>query len=75
MDSDHDDLDFYDDDPSGATDLETALQDLWTIIDAYKPQTIQLESQLKCFIPDYQPAIGDIDPMIKVRRTKCFLYW
>ena len=35
-------------------------------IHSYQPEQIVLEPQLKCFVPGYQPAIGDIDPMIKV---------
>lgn len=33
----------------------------------YKPQNHQLETKLKPFIPDYIPAVGDIDEFIKVR--------
>ena len=32
----------------------------------YTPQTIELEHKLKPFIPDYIPAVGDIDAFIKV---------
>uniref|UniRef100_A0A095A0R1 Intraflagellar transport protein 46 homolog n=1 Tax=Schistosoma haematobium TaxID=6185 RepID=A0A095A0R1_SCHHA len=34
----------------------------------YTPQTIELETKLKPFIPDYIPAVGDIDAFLKVPR-------
>lgn len=35
----------------------------------YKPEVLQLETPLKPFIPDYVPAVGDIDEFIKVGRS------
>lgn len=32
----------------------------------YTPQAIELDHKLKPFIPDYIPAVGDIDAFIKV---------
>lgn len=32
----------------------------------YTPQTIELEYKIKPFIPDFIPAVGDIDAFIKV---------
>ncbi len=34
----------------------------------YTPQTIDLETKFKPFIPEYIPAVGDIDAFIKVPR-------
>ena len=34
----------------------------------YTPQTVELEHHLKPFIPDFIPAVGDIDAFIKVRK-------
>ena len=34
----------------------------------YQPQDIVLETKLKPFIPEYVPAIGDIDAFLKVPR-------
>jgi len=34
----------------------------------YQPQDIMLETKLKPFIPEYMPAIGDIDAFLKVPR-------
>lgn len=35
-------------------------------IPRYTPQSIELEHKLKPFIPDFIPAVGDIDAFIKV---------
>ena len=32
----------------------------------YTPQKVDLETKFKPFIPDYIPAVGDIDAFIKV---------
>ena len=34
----------------------------------YTPQGIELETRFKPFIPDYIPAVGDIDAFIKVPK-------
>ena len=38
----------------------------------YTPQKIDLETKFKPFIPDYIPAVGDIDAFIKVYKVKLF---
>ena len=35
----------------------------------YTPQKVDLETKFKPFIPDYIPAVGDIDAFIKVSIT------
>ena len=42
------------------------MQDVFQYILQYKPEVLQLETPLKPFIPDYVPAVGDIDEFIKV---------
>lgn len=37
-------------------------------ITRYKPQEVDLDTPLKCFIPEYIPAIGELDPFLKVPR-------
>ena len=37
---------------------------------SYTPQSIELEHHLKPFIPDYIPAVGDIDAFLKVRTER-----
>ena len=44
------------------------VRDLFQYIERYKPHEVELESTLKCFIPDYIPAIGEMDAFIKVPR-------
>ena len=33
----------------------------------YQPESMKPEPKLRCFIPELIPAVGDIDPMLKVR--------
>lgn len=42
------------------------MQDVFQYILQYKPEVLQLETPLKPFIPDYVPAVGDVDEFIKV---------
>lgn len=44
------------------------VRELFEYIGRYKPATVELETKLKCFIPEYIPAIGDVDPFIKPPR-------
>ena len=44
------------------------ISELFESIDRYKPHDIELESTLKCFIPDYIPAIGEMDAFLKMGR-------
>jgi hypothetical protein len=41
------------------------------ILFRYQPQDIVLETKLKPFIPEFVPAIGDIDAFLKVRQNFC----
>ena len=38
----------------------------YSLIFRYTPQSIELEHKLKPFIPDFIPAVGDIDAFVKV---------
>ncbi|KAJ3171855.1 Intraflagellar transport protein 46 [Geranomyces variabilis] len=55
---------------SGAIDGDEELTELFSYIGRYKPQETELETELKAFIPDYVPAIGDIDAFIKIRYSQ-----
>ncbi|EDO32036.1 predicted protein, partial [Nematostella vectensis] len=44
------------------------IKELFQYITRYTPQSIDLEHKLKPFIPDFIPAVGDIDAFIKVTR-------
>lgn len=46
--------------------VSAEVKDLWNYIGRYKPHNIELETKLKCFIPDFIPAVGEIDAFIKV---------
>ncbi|KAM6960426.1 intraflagellar transport protein 46 homolog [Tautogolabrus adspersus] len=80
-DSDDDDDDDDDDDepsaaPEGAYDpadyanlpVSSDIKELFQYITRYSPQNIELEQSLKPFIPDFIPAVGDIDAFLKVPR-------
>ncbi|KAL7747336.1 hypothetical protein RI367_007238 [Sorochytrium milnesiophthora] len=55
----------YAKDASGHTELED-LQSLFGLVTQYKPEPIELPTVLHCFLPDYIPAIGDLEAMIKI---------
>lgn len=44
------------------------MQDLFRQIADYQPFIAELPAKLRPFIPDYIPAIGDMDPFVKVGR-------
>ena len=45
------------------------ISELFSYITRYTPQAIELEHRLRPYIPDYIPAVGDIDAFIKVLVT------
>lgn len=47
--------------------VSVEVRDLFQYIERYKPHEVQLEAPLRCFIPEYIPAIGELDAFIKVR--------
>ena len=51
-------------------DVSSEIRELFGYIGRYKPHNIELETKLKCFIPDYIPAVGEIDAFIKVRTLR-----
>jgi len=44
------------------------IQELFSYIMRYTPQSVDLETKFKPFIPEYIPAVGDIDAFLKVVR-------
>ncbi|KAG7397877.1 Intraflagellar transport protein 46 [Phytophthora boehmeriae] len=44
------------------------IRELFQYIGRFKAQEIELETRLKCFIPEYIPAVGDMDAFLKVPR-------
>ena len=51
-----------------ALNVSAEVRDLFQYIDRYKPQEQDLDTVLKCFIPEYIPAIGEMDAFIKIPR-------
>lgn len=41
------------------------IRDIFDLIGRYRPPTVELDTRLKCFVPDFIPAVGGIDPFIK----------
>jgi len=48
--------------------VSAEVRELFQYIGRYKPHNIELDTKLKCFIPDYIPAVGEIDAFLKVPR-------
>merc|ERR1711915_146061 len=48
--------------------VDGEIKDLFTFIVKYTPQTIDLEHKFKPFVPEYIPAVGDIDAFIRCAR-------
>nr|XP_019571906.1 PREDICTED: intraflagellar transport protein 46 homolog isoform X4 [Rhinolophus sinicus] len=48
--------------------VSSEMKDLFQYISRYTPQLIELDHKLKPFIPDFIPAVGDIDAFLKVPR-------
>jgi len=57
-------------DPSEFDDLnvDAETKELFGYIMKYTPQTVDLETKFRPFIPEYIPAVGDIDAFIKTTR-------
>eukprot|EP00658_Telonema_sp_P-2_P084495 TRINITY_DN9389_c0_g4_i5.p1 TRINITY_DN9389_c0_g4~~TRINITY_DN9389_c0_g4_i5.p1 ORF type:complete len:391 (-),score=102.43 TRINITY_DN9389_c0_g4_i5:338-1510(-) len=57
-------------DPEEFADIDASheAKELFMYITRYKPQQIELESVLKPFIPEFIPAVGDIDAFLRVPR-------
>ncbi|XP_037533232.1 intraflagellar transport protein 46 homolog [Nematolebias whitei] len=48
--------------------VSSEIKNLFQHIIRYTPQTVELDHSLKPFIPDFIPAVGDIDAFLKVPR-------
>lgn len=57
-------------DPADFEHLEVSseMKELFQFITRYTPQNIDLDTKLRPFIPEFIPAVGDIDAFIKVPR-------
>lgn len=48
--------------------VSSDIKEIFNYIVRYTPQTIEIETRFKPFIPEYIPAVGDIDAFLKVNR-------
>jgi intraflagellar transport protein 46 len=48
--------------------VSSEIKELFQYIGRYSPHNIELETKMRPFIPDYIPAVGEIDPFVKVPR-------
>lgn len=48
--------------------VSTEVRELFQYITRYTPQSVELDHSLRPFIPDFIPAVGDIDAFLKVPR-------
>lgn len=68
LDDDNDHVDIKSTTENSPPSYDPELMKLFEYIDHYKPKEIIIEPKLKCFIPQYIPAIGTVDSFIKVPR-------
>lgn len=48
--------------------VSSEVRDLFEYIQRYKPQKIDLETKIKPFIPEYIPAVGEVDSFLKMPK-------
>lgn len=48
--------------------VSAEVKDLFEYIQRYKPQKIDLETKIKPFVPDYIPAVGEVDAFLKMTK-------
>ena len=65
-------LTFYRNFDYSQLNVSPELKELFDYIDRFKPSEIELDTKLKPFVPEYIPAVGDIDAFIKVY---CYIYF
>ena len=54
--------------------VSSEVKDLFQYITRFKPQDVDVDTALKCFVPDYIPAIGEMDPFLKVLKNSTCLF-
>ena len=47
-------------------DVGGDIREIFDYISRYKPHEVELDTSLKCFVPDYIPAVGEMDAFIKI---------
>ena len=49
-------------------DVSAEIKDLFQYIGRYKAHEVDLDTSLRCFVPDFIPAVGDTDAFLKIPR-------
>jgi len=44
------------------------VKELFEYIQRFKPQVIDLESKIRPFVPDFVPAVGEVDAFLKMKK-------
>eukprot|EP00962_Isochrysis_galbana_P009990 scaffold2771_cov108-Isochrysis_galbana.AAC.5 len=58
----------YDASAYAGLDVTPEIAELFQYIGRYKPHAIELETKMRPFVAEYIPAVGEIDPFVKVPR-------
>ena len=61
-------MNLYNPDEYANLNVSTEIKELFKYISRFKPQAIDLDSKLKVFLPEYSPAVGEVDAFIKMPR-------
>ena len=48
--------------------VSSEVKELFEYIQRYKPQKVDLDTKIKPFIPDYIPAVGEVDAFLKMNK-------
>lgn len=48
--------------------VSAEIKELFEYIQRFKPQKIELETKIKPFIPDFVPAVGEVDAFLKMPK-------
>lgn len=48
--------------------MSAEVQELFQYISRFKPANMELDTKLKPFIPEYIPAVGEVDAFMKIPR-------
>lgn len=48
--------------------VSAEIKDLFQYIGRYKTHEVDLDTSLRCFVPDFIPSVGDTDAFLKVPR-------
>eukprot|EP00043_Microstomoeca_roanoka_P001447 m.32771 g.32771 ORF g.32771 m.32771 type:complete len:364 (-) comp10820_c0_seq1:93-1184(-) len=58
----------YDPSEYASLNVPQEISELFEYITSFQPEVLELDTKLKPFIPEYIPAVGDIDAFLKIPR-------